>query len=88
MISVAVAVLKQAIQRASEYLMAGDYWAHWHYGASSPNAAGLYYTNILFFDGHVKGKLYPSGRAGLAYLNWDGIRRWWVSTSGPFVYPE
>lgn len=64
------------------YLLAADYWAHWHFGAST-SARGRYYTNVLFFDGHVLGKHYPTMQAAFAYLEWDGVRRWWIKDPSP-----
>jgi prepilin-type N-terminal cleavage/methylation domain-containing protein/prepilin-type processing-associated H-X9-DG protein len=77
-------VARSSISRPGNYLMASDFWAHWHYGATSSSSGRPYYTNILFFDGHVAGDSYLSERTALAYLQWDGIRRWWVTNPAPF----
>ena len=69
------------------YMLASDFWSRWHFGASEATN-GLYYTNILYFDGSVRGSYYDTERNGLAFLAWDGIRRWWLPAPGPFTYPE
>ena len=69
-----------------QYLLAADFWGHWHFGASSSASESPFYTNILFFDGHVDGRHYSSQRQALAYLDWDGIRRWWVKNPAPFQF--
>ena len=71
-----------SVPRHNAYLLASDFWAHWHYGAST-SFRGRYYTNVLFFDGHVIGKHYTSIERAFAYLNWDGVRRWWVENPPP-----
>lgn len=77
-------VSRASITRPGNYLLASDFWAHWHFGATSLGDGRPYYTNILFFDGHVSGKSYPSQNEALSYLGWDGIRRWWVANPAPF----
>ena len=72
----------QSVRQPSNYLLASDFWGHWHFGASS-GAAGLYYTNILYFDLRVEGRAYETERKSLAFLSWDGVRRWWIPSSGP-----
>jgi prepilin-type N-terminal cleavage/methylation domain-containing protein/prepilin-type processing-associated H-X9-DG protein len=71
----------------STYILAGDFWPHWHFGAA-PASKGGFYTNVLFYDFHVEGRHYASEEEGLAYLDWDGVRRWWVPDPPPFRPPE
>jgi prepilin-type N-terminal cleavage/methylation domain-containing protein/prepilin-type processing-associated H-X9-DG protein len=71
-----------SVVRHDAYLQAADFWAHWHFGTTS-SSSGPYYTNILFFDGHVVGKHYTSLDQAIAYLNWDGVRRWWIEDPVP-----
>jgi prepilin-type N-terminal cleavage/methylation domain-containing protein/prepilin-type processing-associated H-X9-DG protein len=66
----------------SAYLLAGDFWPHWHFGASS-QPGSHYYTNLLFFDGHTEGRHYATQKEGFEYLNWDGLVRWWVPDPPP-----
>ena len=70
------------------YLLASDFWPHWHFGADMATGRGAFYTNLLFYDGHVEGEHYKTEQEGLAYLDWDGLRRWWVSDPPPFKSPE
>jgi prepilin-type N-terminal cleavage/methylation domain-containing protein/prepilin-type processing-associated H-X9-DG protein len=76
----------ETITRNADYLLAGDFWPHWHFGASTAPRS-YYYTNLLFFDFHVEGRHYTSQKEGMAYLNWDGLRRWWVPNPPPFKPP-
>ena len=78
----ALPVRLSAVTRHDAYLLASDFWAHWHFGAST-SSRGQYYTNVLFFDGHIVGKHYASMEQAFAYLNWDGVRRWWVKDPEP-----
>jgi prepilin-type N-terminal cleavage/methylation domain-containing protein/prepilin-type processing-associated H-X9-DG protein len=78
----AVPVRLSSVTRHDSYLLASDFWAHWHFGAST-SSLGQYYTNVLYFDGHVVGMHYLTSEEALAYLNWDGVRRWWVKDPGP-----
>lgn len=71
----------------SSYILAADFWPRWHFGAG-PASKGGFYTNLLFYDGHVQGRHYNSEEEGLAYLDWDGVRRWWVSDPPPFRPPN
>ncbi len=68
------------------YLLTSDFWAHWHFGATSAANKRPYYTNILFLDGHVAGRRFASEEEALAYLSWDGVRRWWISHPKSFEY--
>jgi len=78
---------KETIRQPSTYLLTSDFWAHWHFGIGG-NSADPYYTNILYFDGHVDGKRYATEHEGMAYLSWDGVLRWWIPDPDPFMYPE
>ena len=80
-------VRMSALPHESTYILAGDFWPHWHFGADTLSGRALFYTNLLFFDGHVEGEHYASEREGLAYLDWDGVRRWWVPNPPPFQPP-
>ncbi len=81
-------VRKPTVTRPADFFLAGDFWAHWHFGASSSASLRPYYTNLLFFDGHVEGRRYATQKEGLAYLDWDGLRRWWIPNPPPFKPPE
>jgi prepilin-type N-terminal cleavage/methylation domain-containing protein len=70
------------VPRHSEFLLAGDFWPHWHFGASS-QPDSYYYTNLVFLDTSVRGRHYATQKEGLEYLNWDGLVRWWVSDPPP-----
>ena len=70
------------VPRQDAYLLAADFWAHWHFGTST-SSRGPYYTNVLFFGGHVVDKHYASLEQAFAYLNWDGVRRWWIEDPAP-----
>jgi len=73
-------------ESTSTYIVASDFWPHWHFGADAVSGRGMFYTNLLFFDGHVEGEHYATEKEGLAYLDWDGLRRWWVEAK-PFQPP-
>jgi len=79
-------VTTDTIPSPGDYLLASDFWSHWHFGATGSASVKPYYTNILFFDSHVASRHYASQREALAYLNWDGVRRWWVENPEPFAY--
>jgi len=81
----AVPVRFSSVTRHDAYLLASDFWAHWHFGAST-TSHGQYYTNVLYFDGHVVGRNYTSMEQAQAYLNADAVRRWWIKDPAPLPF--
>jgi prepilin-type N-terminal cleavage/methylation domain-containing protein len=76
-------VRRSTLRNEAIYILAGDFWPHWHFGADMASGRGVFYTNLLYFDGRVEGVHYASESEGLAYLDWDGVRRWWVPNPPP-----
>jgi len=72
----------ETIPYRTKFLLAGDFWTHWHFGASS-QPGSHYYTNQLFLDFRVEGRHYATQKEGFEYLNWDGLVRWWVPNPPP-----
>ncbi|MBN1917194.1 MAG: type II secretion system protein [Verrucomicrobia bacterium] len=73
------------MSREATYILASDFWPHWHFRADANSAAGACYANVLFFDGHVEGQRFKTEKEGLAFLDWDAVRRWWVRNPGPLA---
>ena len=65
----------------TKYMVLSDMWSHWHSEIAIEGEAAGYFVNLLFFDGHVGGKAFESSLQASRFLNSDGVKRWWISTS-------